>query len=243
MSKEVSQLYHYTSMNALFHILNGIENGNLTLRATHYEYLNDRSECQYFQQFYSDKYKMKNIVEHLDADYDDNVLYEAFIISLSRKSDDLTMWRLYSKNNGISLGFDYIELQNLFNDRLKECSYISSRKEFYDAVAEYKFCNSYAFEPSYIGAFIKHPSFKDESEYRICYQPFKKDVKFFEKDGLIKPYIDIQIPVSALKQIWLAPGCNEELSRKSILMLLGSKEVTHITENDIIHSKHPYIDR
>ncbi|MGL4450419.1 MAG: DUF2971 domain-containing protein [Sarcina sp.] len=234
-------------MNALFHILNGIENGNLTLRATHYQYLNDKSECRIFEKYYIDKYKENNIIEYYDFKIDSTILHETFIISFSEKYDNLTMWRLYSKNNGVSLSFNFQEALESSSFVVSKCHYISNIDDF-DIVAKQSIISTsssiyYAFNPLHVSSIIKHPSFKDESEYRILYQPLKKDVKFFEKDGLIKPYIDIQIPVTALKQIWLAPGCDEELSRKSILMLLESKGVTHITENDIIHSKHPYIDR
>lgn len=296
MSEETNQLYHYTSMNALFHILDGIESriidddGNtiqeLTLRATHYEYLNDKSECKMLTDYYSENAKLNSKKKAK--------LTDAYIVSFSKRKDNLTMYRHYGNAKGVSLNFDV----KLFNEdnkyKLRECDYISIGKEYLEEQTK-KIISAlprYDYERilknietistsdnskrkdfdlfSCVNALknleipridtnltfryiewlnlhiyaLKHYSFKPEKEKRLII--LKDDVagvKFFEKNGLIKPYVEIKIPVTALKQIWLAPGCDEELSRKSILMLLKSKDVTHITENDIIHSKHPYIDR
>lgn len=75
MSEEANQLYHYTSMNALFQILNGIEKGNLTLRATHYEYLNDTTECKLLNEYHN-KFNSDNQTP--------SRLKEAYITSFSK---------------------------------------------------------------------------------------------------------------------------------------------------------------
>lgn len=281
MDNKIKLLYHYTSMGALCDILKGIKDGNLTLRATHYEYLNDKSECKMLTDYYSEYTPKKKVT-----------LTDAYIVSFSKSKDNLTMYRHYGNAKGVSLSFDV----KLFNEdnkyKLRECDYISSRNEYLEEqtkkiisalpIYDYKrilkdvetmsTSNNSRREDfdldSYVKSFknqktnridtnltfrciewqnlhsyaLKHYSFKPENENRlIILKDDIEGVQFFEKNGLIKPYIDIQIPVSALKQIWLAPGCDEELSRKSILMLFKSKDVKDFPE--IIHSKHPYIDR
>lgn len=235
MSEEANQLYHYTSMNALFQILNGIENGNLTLRATHYQYLNDTTECKLVDRYISECLSLSTVISHNSAD--------TYIISLSSLENDLSMYRLYSGKNGVSLCFRELSSNE---GKIVECDYIKNIDEIRNKYFYVDSVNSVNSLLSFVdcNAQIKHSSFEPEQEKRLVVDNKDKlPVKFFEKNGLIKPYIEVQIPITALKQIWLAPECNEELSRKSILMLLGSKGVTHITENDIIHSKHPYIDR
>ena len=167
----------------------------------------------------------------------------------------LSLYRLPSLANSISLRSILFSILEKSYGGVHSCNYIENQEEYDKTIVPKlpKQCIPIKQNDNFIIAempkcdylvlkSLKHFALEYEKERRIIISN-PKEIKFFEKDGLIKPYTEVKIPVTALKQIWLAPGCDEELSRKSILMLLKSKDVTHITENDIIHSKHPYIDR
>ena len=99
-------LYHYTSLTTLCAIVNGIQDGNLFLRASNAKQMNDPNDCYYFVNIIGqikrwDKYKIDTVCaekEKFDTPY---------LISLSKWKDDLHMWNCYGENGkGIVLGFD-----------------------------------------------------------------------------------------------------------------------------------------
>lgn len=137
-------LYHYTSMETLYAILNNINDNKLKLRATHVNYLNDNTENEIAVQILK-----KHLLEYevsLDGDnnikiknhLDDNISFfknisfdklPPFIFSLSQEKDSLPMWNTYAdKTLGVNIGFDKNKIQkhieNLSNTRLLRCDYI-----------------------------------------------------------------------------------------------------------------------
>lgn len=142
-------LYHYTSVETLYAILNNINNDVLTLRATHVNYLNDNTENEIAVQILK-----KNLLEYetelgignngkIKKHLDDNISFfknisfdklPPFIFSLSEEKDSLPMWNTYAdKSLGVTIGFDKnkieTEIENLSNARLLRCDYIHDEVE------------------------------------------------------------------------------------------------------------------
>ena len=152
-------LYHYTTMNAFYNMLehslrydkDDIYPKYITLWATHYAYQNDPSECQLFFEGLKNSvldYTKKNGIElddkdkkflqHLDCDL------HIYTISFSKHADDLTMWRGYGQNgDGISLGFDFSKLPStlpMVGGDCKELKYRSDSDPTYLLYDEIKKC-------------------------------------------------------------------------------------------------------
>lgn len=145
-------LYHYTSMNTLLAILNNIVDGELTLRATHVNYLNDPTENEIGVDILKkellkyesglNKSEKKKLNENLDDErlsYFKNIDYDKqppYIFSLSEDKDSLPMWNTYADNSlGVNIGFDFMKLEYLMehNDdkKLIKCDYDHSKIEHF----------------------------------------------------------------------------------------------------------------
>ena len=85
---------------------------------------------------------------------------------------------------------------------------------------------------------IKHEAYKEEKECRIIMYP-TSEKKFRDKDGLIVPYIEQQIPFDCLDSIMVGPTADFERVRESILLFLESKGIKW-EEDKIKKSKVPY---
>lgn len=139
MKIEMQTVYHYTSLETLFKLLDGIKDENFVFYATRISEMNDTSEL--FLGFSSlwnylpiiekdlhiveDNYKLSQLVEKDGASRGlaflkkivNNILKSRntpFVISFSNSKDSLPMWNTYASNgNGVSLGF---KIQLSFNE-------------------------------------------------------------------------------------------------------------------------------
>ena len=84
-----------------------------------------------------------------------------------------------------------------------------------------------------IGLFSKHHGYNSEKEYRLAVYQRKKsnknqslvdedrelrelleddsDIKYYERDGQLIPYLDIDFPIEALKEVRIGPACNNDV--------------------------------
>jgi hypothetical protein len=136
-------VYHYTSLETLYHIINKASETHLTLRATHVDFLNDYTEHTIAVNLLKKaliKYDIgpsgrssKDFVTKLNdkrmsffrtSEFDEMYPH---IISFSEHGDSLPMWNTYSnKSNGVGLGFDKIKLKKFALSkgyRLERCVY------------------------------------------------------------------------------------------------------------------------
>lgn len=148
----MSELYHYTTAAGLLGMLKNYktENPDLTMRATHCNYLNDRSEffwgiklcCNAIYEYEKQNSipEEERLSKYIKDPYDESTtelfwFYSSYInnidygfpylISFSRAKDSLPMWGMYAKQgNGIALVFDEDRLQYTFSDSIcKDCIY------------------------------------------------------------------------------------------------------------------------
>ncbi|WP_405376929.1 DUF2971 domain-containing protein [Nonlabens sp. Asnod3-A02] len=141
-------VYHYTTLETLFHIINQSTVNSLTLRATHVDFLNDFTEhtiavgllkkelISYDNTLSNDsKNFSKTLNDKRMSFFRNEEIDELYphIISFSECGDSLPMWNTYAdKSKGIALGFDKSLLAELNEDyRLEKCEYDSSRYEEY----------------------------------------------------------------------------------------------------------------
>jgi hypothetical protein len=69
----------------------------------------------------------------------------------------------------------------------------------------------------------KNENFKFENEIRCFYanHDCKKEVNFKTKNGVIIPYIEVEIPKEALKEIIIGPTNKQDLAIQSVLHFLS----------------------
>lgn len=130
-------LYHYTTMGALFKIIDGIKENNnhynFELFATHYRFVNDPTEYKFVDncvykaiQKYEELEKKDNAVSEAYKKYSlelDSEFENPFVVSLSGVKDDLAMWRMYGDNGrGVAIGVNSTNIANTFKKFLN-CDY------------------------------------------------------------------------------------------------------------------------
>ena len=110
-----------------------------------------------------------------------------------------------------------------------------------------------------IGPFVKHKAFEYEQEFRIIvskpkpihYEVGKRrftlgnelisnksdNILFREKDGMIIPYVEQQIPLRCLKEIIIGPTADFERLKDAITVYFLSRNIKIV---DITRSEVPY---
>lgn len=99
-------LYHYTSGNGLFGIIN-----SSVLQCSHQRFLNDPTEQSYFENVSrsvldKNDYLRTIYVELFIKNYLLNSTNQQYIFSLSKNPDSLSLWNYYSTGNGYNIGFN-----------------------------------------------------------------------------------------------------------------------------------------
>ena len=229
----VSSLYHYTSIEALYEIIRSVCKEKITLRGTHVSYLNDLTEGQLLAQALVKFGVPKNIISNLlcCSGY-------PFIISLSEKSDDLNMWRCYAaEGKGVAIELEVPVLYKTFGDELKKCEYMSPEDVKNKIASDYgheKFDNKKDLLPLsrtlYDCCIYKHDSFAEEKEWRIIRHDTTEKFKL-GATGIV-PYLDFKIPVDAISSICLGPRCDTQKNKFSITEYLKIKGLNNITINN-----------
>lgn len=70
---------------------------------------------------------------------------------------------------------------------------------------------------------IKIPAYEYEDEYRLYCREFKHQVYFRDCNGLLVPYLEIELPLDALKIIAIGPTADKNRQMMSIAKLLKEK--------------------
>lgn len=167
-----------------------------------------------------------------------------FSVSFSKVSDSLPMWNYYGHDgHGLSIGFDANHIVNQGYD-LVECIY---DKTSINALADYIYDSCYgASEPQpptiALSIVSKDSHFEYEKECRIplrqhygqcCitkrnqFHPIKYDIK----RGVISPYVEVFLPLDAIREIWIGPTNDIELAEDSLKSWLDSVGMSWVVIN------------
>lgn len=158
-----------------------------------------------------------------------------FSVSFSKVSDSLPMWNNYGHNgHGLSIGFDAKTIVNQGYD-LVECIYDNELSNklagyIYDSIHDAPEATSQTIELDIIA---KDSHFEYEKECRIplrehygnfCitkreqFYPIRYDIK----RGMISPFVDIYVPLDAIREIWIGPTNEPNLAKDSLQSWLES---------------------
>ena len=127
MKIEMQNVYHYTSLETFFKLLDGIKDDSFIFYASRISELNDKYELVYgFEKFWrllpsiekelhidKNEYKLSNLSNNGKFDDLPQIIYNSltntrhipFVISFSNAKDSLPMWNMYANNGyGVALG-------------------------------------------------------------------------------------------------------------------------------------------
>ncbi len=227
MSTRKKILYHYTSVQTLRAIVNGISKDELFLKASNAKNMNDPNDCYYF----IDNLNMIGFSnkETMDKLSEEKSIFDApYLVSLTEHKDDLHMWNCYGDDGkGISIGFNQDALyqaansffcKNHISTHLYKCIYNSRKqiKKYLQKVDNNPNVNTYngKMEISDFANIVKHPCYRYEREYRIVikhgkYEPIINNVYNAQEDSFY-----FNIPISALKKIVVGPSANYDAVKR-----------------------------
>lgn len=254
-------VWHYTSLDVLYNIINNSvcipdynDEGSsaplqhITLYATHSSCLNDWSEGN----FVPKALKALGLPENYIRTARFRNITDRYILSFSRKENDLNQWRAYGDDGrGIALGFDMNSLKQSCEDRNGDCGickYCTPRQlkhelkqsEIYkNALNAYNETNEITeFERLMSHSFLyKDKAFQEESEFRVvlCFG----EQKFRMNNRGIIPYIEFQLDASIIKSIYFGPNMtNPRKIMDAVRKMVISKHISHDINMKI--SKIPY---
>ena len=225
-------LWHYTSIDTLIKICT-----NLTMRATHYKFMNDESELKLGieeakQQIKNNIFTNKNvqtlkyIEDELNKFADGANSREFYIISLSQERDKLSQWRSYTPSSGgCAIGFSTDVLLNVFegydseNMFLKECKYDTEKIAITAITAGLIDWNNKEFKRWIVQPICctKHDCFCEEKEFRIVITRNSNTEVHFETE---KPFIELKLNPSIfpdlIKEVVISPHGNSALNKQYV---------------------------
>lgn len=191
--KQESQLYHYTSLEALEAMIK-----SQSIRASSVFLMNDPNELIYGQEYITNKFN-QTLSDKLKHSYEGQSInsFSAFVFSLSELNDDMNQWEKYgNKHKGIRVGFTpknllefWCEIDNItvflipviyHNNNSKyldpygtvfdemKSSFISDINSYYiDNEINHIELNELKFFCSLISSMIKRKEWSSEKEWRI----------------------------------------------------------------------------
>lgn len=214
-------LFHYTNPADCIGILS-----NREFWATQIQFMNDSKEvlqaADVARKIISENYQnraSKKFLEHMGFSLDSMHGANTFIVSFSEHEDQLSQWRAYCSDGGVSIGFSFSGIKRLLSRnsgfRLLKCIYDDElQKHYIKEIVENAFISyesspnddtysitritSSLFHPQLlmIATSVKHKSFKEEAEWRLVGGPFTfKDPRMGWRPGkdMIIPFLKFSL--------------------------------------------------
>jgi hypothetical protein len=247
------EIYHYTDINGLIGILTKQE-----IWASDCQLLNDGTELKYARNLFNKEVAKLGLKPELGEAY---VLpgptldrLRVFVACFCEKGDLLSQWRGYGMNQGYSIGFYTKQLQSIKLWETKPVQYGIEKPEDYFSeelesathlTAHPGVRESYASEellPRLVR--VKHPSFKEECEWRLFRQmhlyeiaDMGSTIKYRPSNMGPIPYIAIPFKPEFLKEIIIGPGSQTGTRESAIQNMLQYLNLANV---DVRISQIPY---
>ena len=245
-------LYHYTTMNTLCNMLNGVtDRGDgqtpdyrFRIWVSCADYMNDPLEGVFFRKCLHEAFLRYQSAHDLP----DKSGYMPFAFtalnlnrqtfyafSLSEHADSLPMWVAYGNNGqGVAIGFDTEEFARAAAE-YPYCHFLKmayrTGGEFAEMFSDEDMARAYeAIRPREDGgcsvcyadydflhdkySHVKNRYYAAEREWRLVFDD-RPDLpkQFRERNGLILPYYEIELPLKVIRHFVIGPCTNQALSR------------------------------
>ncbi len=180
-------------------------------------------------------YLSSSLSEYEDASWTEDPV---FAMSFSRKDDLLSQWRGYGS---YAIAFDSerlkesrLELRNCIYDGKSKAGQAlqqltSAVASISKSMAEDEGCIGSDSIDKLIGlielaATFKDAGFDEESEVRMIARPDKHHIRYRPKNGILIPYVEIEIPAEAIVGVRVGPIRDQDLASLSMRMFISSVE-------------------
>ena len=248
MESNPELVYHYTSFDSFFNIINNIENKEkVKLYLTHYQYLNDISEIEFAKRVIKDLFGMvvvgnkEAVNDAIELAFAENTV---FLSSFCRRGNKLNQWRSYCPSGGISIGINKTKFSQENDYILDECIYNHEHlvKEFEKIllpITELAKNESQKTDDKILRLYIemfnlilrcKHSAFDEEEEFRIVHlvsnEILEKVMKFRTSKNKIIPYIEIDFNASLIEELIIGPCSNPRILKRDIHILCKQKGIS-----------------
>ena len=276
-------LYHYTTMNALCNLLNGVtDRGDgqtpdyrFRIWVSCADYMNDPLEGVFFRKCLHEAFLRYQSAHDLP----DKSGYMPFAFtalnlnrqtfyafSLSEHADSLPMWVAYGNNGqGVAIGFDTEEFARAAAE-YPYCHFLKmayrTGGEFAEMFSDEDMARAYeAIRPREDGgcsvcyadydflhdkySHVKNRYYAAEREWRLVFDD-RPDLpkQFRERNGLILPYYEIELPLKVIRHFVIGPCTNQALSRSALESMLYHKaREFRKNERKVLLSEVPYVLR
>jgi len=238
---EQEEIAKYTTFDTLIAILKSNK-----IRMNSIASMNDKTETDFLEdkiKNYKDKYE-RDLDKYLFAD-------KEFIISFTKRVDDLDMWRLYGDNaQGICLVFKRKDKEN---DELYKINYVDPENPTLAKIDEFnnllksKNIRFYFWLLHKYCHFIKHTDYHSEDEYRYLERSDSPDGWFVNRDnGILTPFIEKSLKQEdedrnsypfILQKIILGPAMREnDVNMTQVFYMITHKD-EYTTVNAVSTSK------
>ncbi|RKN83484.1 DUF2971 domain-containing protein [Ulvibacterium marinum] len=286
-------IYHYTSFEGLIGILESqnLYATNINFLNDRKELKHGIGLIQGVLNSFETKKESEKIIEFLRSNLSKISETDRYVTCFSRNGDLLSQWRSYGNNGkGVAIGFcpfhieesiyDWVDCMNIMYNELEQIEvleeYIKISLDYFNGYKElldwegfdydYLVADTLIYFLEAIIANFKHPSFREEEEFRIEYRfdgninkQKKKILYFRNSNNLIVPYIKLISRFKKerkkginnskvmkhtennlklpIKEIILGPSLDFELNKIGLGKLLLKTGYEHIEIKD---SKIPY---
>lgn len=149
-----------------------------------------------------------------------------------KAKEEMGSWKKYVKDI-------YVKSMNFFKQNTDYDADSVEQTEIYDINIV---LNNYMALLATIPGYIKNPAYKYEEEYRLCCREFGQEVHFRDCNGLLLPYIEVKLPLNALKIVVTGPTVDNDRQMMSINKLL-EKKCNNNHNITFYSSEIPYITR
>ena len=249
MRQKPSSLYHYTSVEALYKIVD-VENGKLSFHLCNPLQSNDRKELAFFRDFlYEGKTgtdiekRMKSLEKEIGNSYTLSLIHQRRAKEANHK---IAMWEMYgNKSKGIKIRLDFNDVKDYCNEqhiKLQLCKYhnsteIRSIAQNERLTIKKSDFDTYELERVYRDAvFYKDSEWIEENEWRMAVWSSASNVSL-RPDG--KSYIQIMMPIHCLKSIEIGPKADQAVVKQGLDILAQKIKQRYSIEVKIIKSKLP----
>lgn len=229
MTMTPQTLYHYTSLESLFHMINGVHQKGqddtvLHLFGSHTTFLNDMTEGKL----------LPNVLNKLGISiFTIDILQKCsgypFIVSFTELNDDLNQWRCYGNDGfGVSIGLDVQNLK-MIEKKFDKCIYTTEeelQKEIQNNIKGHMPHKNGKTDITDIALLLsnyviyKHKSFSAELEWRLYETSLPTGYRVSK--NLVVPYYDFKIPFNCIESITLGPKCDFDKNKFALELLVKS---------------------
>jgi hypothetical protein len=181
---------------------------------------------------------------------------DTFIFCFSEDADNLRLWMPYSNDGqGVSLCFfqpqdDFKIIENVqlflirvcYKSKKDKISFLMNifgeLEKIYTISIKMQNYNHFHSEVFYALLYdviaCKDESYADENEWRVIFLKSEKhdnEIKYFEKNNVIKPYVEFELNKDEVEKIILGPKLEDIMNSESLKKIASSKGYINVSIN------------